>query len=157
MEHRNLAAFARWFMSQPPTSWLIPPNPVHMIETQSGTVRGVVLYREGRYQAEFFLITESSKFPEHSHPNVDAIEVMIAGNIEFIIRGRSLFRPGLLEKHPPRLGTKVGVGAGVSHTAILHEGGGAFLSLQRWREGVPMTSVGLDWDGPPHNGVGGAA
>jgi hypothetical protein len=150
MEHRNLAAFSRWFMSQPPTSWLVPLNPVHVIETQSGTVRGVVLYREGRYQAEFFLVTESTNFPEHSHPNVDAIEVLIAGDIEFVVRGRSLRRPGLLE-NPLKFAIRIGVGAGVSHTAILHGGGGAFLSLQHWREGVPMTSVGLDWDGPEHH------
>lgn len=156
MQHRNLAAFARWFMAQAPTAWRIPPNPIHQIVTQSGTVRGVVLYRDGRYQAELFLITESAVFPAHTHPHVDAIEVMIAGNIEFVVRGQS-FRQDLLAGHPPKFGTKVGVRAGVSHTAILHEGGGAFLSLQRWREGVPMTSVGLDWDGPPHRDFSGVA
>jgi len=45
----------------------------------------------------------------------------------------------------------------VPHGAILHEGGGAFISLQRWRDGVPITSVGLDWDDPPHHSVRGGA
>lgn len=155
--HRNLAAFARWFMAQPPTSWRVPQQPIYQFDMQGGAARGVVLYREGRYQAELFIVTQSGVFPEHSHPNVDSIEVLIAGNIEFIVRGRSMFRPEVLAKHPPKLGTMIGVGAGVSHGAILHEGGGAFISLQRWRESVPITSVGIDWDGPAHHGFRGAA
>lgn len=155
--HRNLAAFARWFMAQPPTSWRVPQHPIYQFDMQGGAARGVVLYRDGRYQAELFIVTQSGVFPEHSHPNVDSIEVLIAGNIEFIVRGRSMFRPSLLEKHPPKLGTMIGVGAGVSHGAILHEGGGAFISLQRWRKGVPITSVGIDWNGPAHHDFRGAA
>lgn len=155
--YRNLAAFARWFMAQPPTSWRVPQQPIYQFDMQGGAARGVVLYRDGRYQAELFIVTQSGVFPEHAHPNVDSIEVLIAGNIEFIVRGRTKFRPEVLLKHPPKLGTMIGVGAGVSHAAILHEGGGAFISLQRWRDDVPITSVGIDWDGPPHHGYRGAA
>jgi quercetin dioxygenase-like cupin family protein len=155
--HRNLAAFARWFMSQPPTSWRVPQNATYQFDMQGGKASGVVLYRAGRYQAELFIVTQTGVFPEHSHPNVNSIEVLLAGHIEFIVRGRSMFRPEVIAKRLPTQGTMVGVGAGVPHGAILHEGGGSFISLQRWREGVPITSVGIDWDGPPHHDFRGAA
>lgn len=157
MAHRNLAAFARWFMKQPPTAWIVPQFATYQFDMQGGKASGVVLYRDGRYQAELFIVTQTGVFPEHSHPNVSSIEVLLAGHIEFIVRGRSMLPPEVLAKKTPTLGTMVGVGAGVSHGAVLHEGGGAFISLQKWREGVPITSVGLDWDGPPHHAVCGAA
>lgn len=152
--HRNLAAFARWFMAQPPTAWIVPPQPVYQLNLQGGDLRGVVLYREGRYQAELFIAARGGVFPEHTHPNVDSIEVLLGGSIEFIVRGRSTLR----HVHKPRAqGVMFGVGAGVPHSAVIHEGGGAFISLQRWREGVRTTCVGLDWDGPPHHSFSGAA
>lgn len=155
--HRNLASFARWFLAQSPLAWRVPKNAIYEFDMQGGKASGVVLYRDGRYQAELFIITHPGIFPEHSHPNVDSIELLIAGHIEFIVRGQSKLRPEVLAKKMPTLGTMVGVGAGVSHGAILHEGGGSFVSLQRWREGVKIRSVGIDWDGPPHNSFRGIA
>lgn len=151
--HRNLAAFARWFLSQPPTAWRAPPCATYEFDAQGSKVSSVILHRDGRYQAELFMGTQSGMFPEHAHPNVDSIEVMIAGRIEFMIRGRPAFSGEVFAKN----GMVIGVGAGVAHGAIVHNGGGAFLSLQRWREGVPVTSVGIDWDGPAHHGVRGGS
>lgn len=101
--------------------------------------------------------TQAGIFPEHNHPNVDSIEVMLAGRIEFTVRGRPAFRREVLEKNPCTQGMMIGVAAGVPHGAIVGEGGGAFISLQRWRQGVPITSVGIDWNGPPHHSFRGAA
>lgn len=157
MSHRNLAAFARWFMAQPPTAWRVPQYATYEFDAQGSQVSSVILYRDGRYQAELFMSTQSGVFPEHAHPNVSSIEVMIAGRIEFKVRGRSMFPPAVFSNNLPTQGMMVGVGAGVPHGAIVHEGGGAFISLQRWRDGVPITSVGVDWDGPAHHGFRGAA
>lgn len=155
--HRNLAAFARWFMSQPPTAWCAPPCATYEFDAQGSKVSSVVLHREGRYQAELFMGTQAGIFPEHAHPNVHSIEVMIAGRIEFTVRGRPAFPAEVFAKNLPTQGMMIGVGAGIPHGAVVREGGGAFLSLQQWREGVPVTSVGIDWDGPAHHGVRGGA
>lgn len=155
--HRNLAAFARWFMAQPPTAWMLPPQATYEFEAQGSKVSSVILYRAGRYQAELFMSTQAGVFPEHSHPNVDSIEVMLAGGIEFTVRGRAAFRPEVVKKHSRTQGMMIGVAAGVPHGAIVREGGGAFISLQRWRGSLPVTSVGIDWDGPPHHSFRGAA
>lgn len=101
--------------------------------------------------------TDAGVFPEHAHPNVNSIEVMLAGHIQFTVRGRSMFPPEVFTSNTSTQGMMVGVGAGVSHGAIVHDGGGAFISLQRWRDGVPITSVGIDWSGPPHRSFRGAA
>lgn len=155
--HRNLAAFARWFMSQPPTVWRVPPSAMYEFAAQGSTVNSVVLYRDGRYQAELFTIMQSGTFPEHAHPHVSSLEVLIAGRIDFTVRGHPALPTELLAKNQPTHGFVIGIGAGVTHGGTVHEGGAAFLSLQRWRDDVPVTSVGLDWDGPAHHGVRGGA
>lgn len=155
--HRNLAAFARWFMAQPPTAWRTPAHATYEFDAQGSKVSSVILYREGQYQAELFMCTEAGIFPEHSHPNVSSIEVMLAGRIDFTVRGRRAFPEEMLANNRPTQGMMIGVGAGVPHGAIVHDGGGAFISLQRWHGGVPITSVGVDWDGPAHHGMRGAA
>lgn len=139
-------------MSQPPTAWRFPRYATYEFDAQGSTVNSVVLYRDGRYQAELFMNAQSGIFPEHAHPNVNSIEVMLAGRIEFTVRGRPAFPTEVFARNDlSTQGMMIGVGAGVPHGAIVRDGGGAFLSLQQWREGVPVTSVGLDWDGPAHH------
>jgi quercetin dioxygenase-like cupin family protein len=136
---------------------MLPASATYEFEAQGSKVSSVVLYRAGRYQAELFMGTSAGVFPDHSHPNVDSIEVMLAGQIDFRVRGRSVFPREVFENKLSTQGMMVGVAAGATHGAIVHDGGGAFISLQKWRDGVPITSVGLDWDGPPHHSFRGAA
>lgn len=154
----NLPEFANWLMEQPLSSLRPPKNAVYSYVTAGGAVHSLVLYRSAPYQAElFFGLPAGSEgfFPEHSHPNVDSIEVMMSGQIGFTLRGRPVNTPDEVAGIAPDgsamlLGARVRVREGVSHGAKVGPGGGAFLSLQRWRDGVEPTSVGLDWDGPPH-------
>jgi hypothetical protein len=155
MTFRNLASFARWFLSQPFSSIRPQHNGVRFFQTSGGWVSGIVLFRDGQFQVELFCGSGAGYFPEHKHPNVDSIEVHLCGEIAFTINGVQMFRAGeisqVLDDGSSSIsGKRVRVRPGVSHGATVGSTGGAFLSIQRWREGVTPTSVGLDWDGPQH-------
>lgn len=157
----NLPEFANWFLAQPFQSLRPPKNAVHSYVTAGGAVHSLVLYRSAPYQAELFFglpVESEGFFPEHSHPNVDSIEVMLSGQIGFTLRGKPVnaredVTGVALDGSAALCGARVRVHANVSHGAWVGPGGGAFLSLQRWRDGIEPTSVGLDWDGPPHREV----
>lgn len=161
IEHRNLPAFARWFLSQPLLKLRSPANAAFTLVTNNGSrVEGLTLYSRGEYQAELFNIVPTpggSAFPPHSHPNVDSIEYFLAGHMQF--------RMGALE-WPDELvfgqapdgasalcGTIKRVRPGQFHGGDITPAGGTFISIQRWLHGVKPSSVVLDWIGPPHQWV----
>lgn len=149
-----LEHFAHWFMRQPLGDFLTvaPKNGI----MSYGKVVALCLYRQGEFQVELFISTERGGFPhEHRHPNVDSFECHIAGDIFLTVNGESTASREAVEGvrpdgSSPIAGFLVRVRPGDFHGA--HEDSeGAFLSIQRWMNGVTPTSVGLDWWGePPH-------
>lgn len=165
MEYRNLADFARWFLSQPITSWRPPFIPVdrYILATDDGAatgaaVHGIVIHRDPPYQVEFFSSAGSggeASFPEHRHPNVDSIEFYLVGQIYFSIAGQIVapeeLRNAVDEDGVHKLtGVLQRVRPKDWHGAKLGPMGGAFLSIQRWKDDVTPTSVTRDWLGPAH-------
>lgn len=155
MTHKNLAAFARWFLAQPFGSLRPPHSLVNVFETEGGIVVGTVLCRDPPYQVELFAGPGPGHFPPHRHPDVDSIEVMLGGDVGFALHGRPIFTDEQLAAVGPDgssavLGMRVRVRPGDFHGATVGRAGGAFLSIQRWLHDVAPTSVGLNWDGPPH-------
>jgi len=165
MEYRNLADFARWFIAQPITSWRPPFIPVdnYVLSTDDGaakgaSVHGIVIHRDGPYQVEFFSSAASggeASFPEHRHPNVDSIEMYLVGEIYFTIAGKTIASAEMLDAvDADGVHLLTGILQRVRpkdwHGAKLGPKGGAFLSMQRWKDGIAPTSVTRDWLGPPH-------
>lgn len=162
----SLRKFAKWFLSQPLSAFRPPRDAIYHFELAAGTVRSIVLYRSAPFQVELICAIQSDGWrqgvPEHSHPNVDSIEYMLAGQTDFTICGNSVATKeeveGVAEDGASLMcGKRMHVKPGVRHGASLGPAGGVFLSIQKWRDGVPITSVGIDWDGPPHHDVRGAA
>ncbi|HEY8554245.1 MAG TPA: hypothetical protein VIL43_06880 [Burkholderiales bacterium] len=153
----NVAEFARWFLSQPIRSLRPPADASFTLVTTGGRVEGITLFRRGQFQVELFNNPpdpHGSGFPEHRHPNVDSIEFFLAGEIDFTIRGKALPRDvvyGVAEDGAARLcGTVRRVRPTDYHGATVGTKGGVFMSIQQWLNGVPPSSVVLDWIGPPH-------
>jgi quercetin dioxygenase-like cupin family protein len=96
-------------------------------------VYGLTLYRHGQFQAQLFIVSPNSGSPTHCHPNIDSVEYGLAGAGTFS-SDRNLLLSGLLMVAP-----------GENHTAAAGPLGGAFISLQKWLNGVPPTSVEMDW------------
>lgn len=156
---RNIKEFADWFLSQPIDFSHAPADGIYRYETEGGTVTSLILFRKSPFQAELFTAWPSAVgpgyFPEHTHPNVDSIEVPISGAANFTLRGQPIAKELFTKRVSSTgalwiAGSRIRVRPSVRHGANLGAQGGAFLSLQHWLNDVQPTSVGLDWKGPEH-------
>lgn len=154
----DLTHFAHWFLQQPIGS-LTPPGRDAVYDFDELT--SMVLYRKGEYQVELFLVkplnVKMSLPGEHRHPNVDSFEYHLSGDLRFSLNGQQLVpteqcqalnndgTSWLCGKHLTRIKPTDWHGA-----TIGAKSGGAFLSIQKWLNGVQPTSVGMDWEGKPH-------
>jgi hypothetical protein len=139
-----------WYLATAPMIAVCPPfeRPVTIVEG----VTGVVLYRQGQIQVQMFIAAPDIEIPDHTHPNVDSYEVYMAGDLHFRLNGELVLPEEVLQKQTEdgtgaALYVSVRVPPNAPHGAKVGPRGGVFLSIQRWLNGVPPTSVGDDWDG----------
>lgn len=144
----ELDVFAKWYLSEGIKN-LRPPN---KSVYNYGVVVSNVLFREGPFQVEMFLIPPSTNIVlnEHSHPNVDSFELYLSGEIMFTLEGEQVVNDqdakSVVDGSSKMLGTLIRVHPGVKHGAKVGNDGGSFISIQHWLNGVIPTSVGLDWN-----------
>ena len=144
MHFDTLECFAEWFLQQR----LMAMMPVAIYDY--GGIRSLVLYRDATFQAELFVIAPGAGFPEeHRHPHVDTFEVDIFGDIRLTINGKRRRPTAIIRQDHERPFCMNRVRETDWHGASIMSEGGAFLSIQHWRDGVAPTSVGLDWEGTP--------
>jgi hypothetical protein len=128
----ELTAFLHFWLLMKP----IEPPLEDMLDF-SGNLSGLVLYRSGQYQVQLFIIKEDAVIKAHCHPNVDSYEVTVSGKVAFEVNGY---------RHEDRaLWDHVRVLPEAMRTAYIGKGGGAFISVQKWLNGVKPSSVGWDW------------
>jgi len=125
----DLEEFLEWWLEHKPTC---PPITKPII--YEGDTRGVVLYRQGHFQVELFIVKPNVEIVQHIHPNVDSFEVHLAGDINFYCNG-TLFNDGKPVRVKPESW----------HGGFFGPQGGSFLSVQKWLNGVEPTFVGDDW------------
>lgn len=117
--------------------------------TNFGSIVSFVIFRESPFQVELFIVPSApSSFPVHCHPNVDAIEFPLSGNSWLQVNGEDVWTQEQIEQWLDyRLPSRP---VPIAHDDM-HCGGGstpyAFLSIQKWLNGVQPSSVGLDWEG----------
>lgn len=141
----DLDAFVAWWLG---TRAIAPPTTdAHL--NYAGEIFGVSLYRHGCYQVELFNVSPNSVIEGHTHPDVDSYECYITGDIDFWVTGGKEweFNGIRLKRVRPT----------ETHGGNFGPSGGCFLSLQKWLNGVPPTSVLLDWDDRQGNKQGRAS
>jgi hypothetical protein len=111
-----------------------------------------VLFRQGQFQAEIYLVKPNSGSPEHSHPLVENIILFWGGDATPSHNGVPVSVGPFTRPAPDGTSPAFGVmGPKITdkHTHALHTGpkGAAFLSLEKWPEGVKPTSVVVNWKG----------
>ena len=140
----ELEAFANWWLA---TRIINTPNEVPT--NFNGELSGTVLYRHESYQVQLFIVQPNSEIAPHIHPNVDSFEVFVGGDIHFMCDNNWF--------EQTKLGDKIRVTPNSWHGGKFGQRGGCFLSVQKWLNGVPPTSVGDDWRDQEENTTGTAS
>lgn len=143
MSFDDLAAFKEWWLSTRAINTPSDAKPDHY-----GTLLGVVLYRQEPYQVQLFIMPPNSRIEPHIHPNVDSYEVFVNGDIEFLVG------EDCTPVYPKNLGDSIRIVPTEWHGGNFGERGGCFISVQKWLNGVPPTSVGDDWSDKDNNTKG---
>lgn len=146
----ELEKFARWFLDKSSVIGMVPfAGAVDHIEG----VTSVLMYRHGQFQVQMFVVPPHTVIPEHTHPDVDNIQVYMGGNIQFSVGGRFV---SLAENVAPDAG-QLGlaklrgkmfrVKPSDPHGAFIGEGGGVFLAIQQWLNGTMPDCVARNYNG----------
>ena len=132
----DLDSFTEWYIDN--NMPYVPKVNTFPVETDDATA--FTLFRHGRYQVEMYFMKANKSVPNHGHPDV---EVNIYSHLE---SGEVIPQPTLksMQIH--------GATGAQSRTKPF-----LLLSIQKWDEGVPMTSVAIHWvgytSGPKHDSL----
>jgi hypothetical protein len=154
MKNKNfdiLERYCNWIVKESPfLGWVPFQKPMWQIEN----VTSVLMHREGQFQTQMFIAPPDLIIPEHTHPNVDSIEIYIGGEIRFSHKGKfvndqqdciensnSLFKTALLR------GQTIRVKPNDIHGGIFGKQGGIFYSVQHWLNNVKPHCVAADYIG----------
>jgi hypothetical protein len=158
MNWSTLEEFAEWYKKE--GFPIRPPfeDPVYTTDISYS----YVLYREGQYQAELYLVRPNTSSPDHSHPGVENIIMVWGGNVHTRQNGQ-VFDYSEHYNEAAMNGTNKLFGMSSkkltddqTHALIAGDKGGAFLSLEKWPEGVKPNSVTINWAGDPVDPTHGA-
>lgn len=101
-----------------------------------------VLHRAGLFQTELVRIKPFVCVPMHSHPGVDSVDLLVAGNVwQFRIGTHTL------KRFVKGMGLRIA--STVPHGGVASEAGVMFLSCQRWA--VAPSFIAREWQGEPVN------
>jgi hypothetical protein len=129
----TLEDFCHWFMNQPIREWV--PGDVFNF----GSFKSCIVHRDPPFQVEFVIVRSGPGPKPHRHPNVDSIEIGLAGGtVGFIVNDIV---------HYMRPWETISVRATDWHGVVELPNGAAFYSVQQWLDGVEPSSVGLNWEG----------
>jgi len=126
----EIEKFAEWWATNRVVK---PPRAVGDGLVHIGPTHAIVMYRDGPFQVEMLSVAPNSSLPPHRHPNIDSIEVYMAGEIMFRCDGKENYT------------SELRIRPNVLHDAVSGPSGGVALSFQYWLNGVPPTFVGNDW------------
>ena len=154
MKWNNVKEFADWYiLNKFP---IRPPfdSPVYVTSISYS----YVLFREGQYQAELYLVKPNAVSPEHSHPGVENIIMILSGAVGGTTNGLYEDNTELAmqsqEDGTSMLFTEMGEVLTDKDVHSLTTGvtGGAFISFEKWPDGVTPYSVTENWEGDAIDG-----
>jgi len=157
--------FAVWYLKRAKRERCLPmrtiqDNCFHKAPQDSRTdtndsVSGLTLYRQKDLQVQLFIFPPCSEVPPHVHPNMDSFEAYMGGEPLFQIDGIKTDHHDKLENFDTledkdafynQLFLKsFRITEKTLHHARFGKKGGAFLSIQHWKNGVKPTSPADDW------------
>lgn len=136
----RIEKFAAWWLKTRPMN--PPADGVYM---RVGANTGTILYRDGEFQVQMFICDPDSDITDHTHPNVDSVQVYVSGDMYFRRNGEQLITPEQAPLVPSGFSHRVPPGE--IHGAKIGPRGGVFITIQEWLNGETPRSVHLDWSG----------
>jgi hypothetical protein len=145
----TLEEFVEWYKAN--NFPIKPPfeDPVYVTDISYS----FVLFREGQYQAELYLVRPNVSSPEHTHPGIENIIMVWGGDVSFTENGvlhdlsEHYTEPGPTGLNKLFGMTGPNLKGSSSHSLICANKGGAFLSLEKWPLDKKISSVTIAWDG----------
>jgi hypothetical protein len=134
----TIEEFVDWYMtSRMP---LMIPWDAKIIQTDDATA--ISIFKKPPYQIEMYLIYSNKIVPQHAHPNMEVITMMLGGgkNTTKSITGVSSSW-GLISENLKNGETHGGA------TREFSNGEYAILSFEKWPDNVEITSAAINWKG----------
>ncbi|MEZ0259404.1 MAG: hypothetical protein ACAH80_00245 [Alphaproteobacteria bacterium] len=146
----ELQTFAREYLKNAGPLGAVP---FHGAVDRVENVTSLLMYRKGQFQVQMFIVPEGTIIPEHVHPNVDSIEIYVGGNYRLSHSGKftspesDICEDGGPLKMAKLRGYAIRVKPHHLHGGVFGKGGGVFLSIQHWLNGVEPHCVARDYTG----------
>jgi hypothetical protein len=106
------------------------------------------VHRLGELQAELIRIEGDQAIPMHTHPGVDSIDLIIAGDIDLIVGGRCIAEGHSRERRAALLKSfGIRIAQDAPHAGRTSIDGILYVSCQRWR--TTPSHIPLSWVGAP--------
>jgi hypothetical protein len=128
-----------------------PPQDNAIFRTNNASA--LVLYREEQFQAELYIADANDITPEHSHPGIESVIMFLSGEGSTTVNGKEKVDPRQYFNKINSDGTsilfkqKIRLNPIDSHGLICYSKGFAFLSIEKWPDGISPTSVAAHWQG----------
>lgn len=145
----SVEEFAEWYESA--DFPIRPPQNNAIFKTNNACA--LVLYREGQFQVELYIVDPNSITPEHRHPGVESIIMYLSGEGSTTINEVQPADPRPFFNMLNSNGTsilfkqKLRLDSNDSHGLVCYDKGFAFFSIEKWPDGITPTSVAAHWDG----------
>lgn len=147
----TLDEFTEWYKEN---GYPIRPPAKDPIYVTDHTYSAIV-FREGRYQAEMYMLAPNWETPQHGHPGVDARIIYLNGTMSGTRNGEKLLDSTPICEMTNEDGTNVYMGAqhpfdGTDvHSVSSGHKGALVIITQHWEEGLEMTSQSVHYEGEP--------
>ena len=155
--------FAIWYIKRAKKERCLPMRTVQdnclytspSSHVSDNSTSGITLYRQKNLQVQLFILPPNSSVSSHTHPNMDSYEAYVGGDLFLTIDGQQAGDHDKL-KDFDNLKDKESFYADAflkyfrvkpttPHGGTTGGKGGAFLSIQHWKNDVEPSSPTKDW------------
>lgn len=124
-DFESINSFADWYINN--NMPIVHPADSILIETDDATA--VTVFRHKQYQVEMYFMKAFKYVPNHGHPDVEVVLINYIG--------------GNAVRNPVMQSMEIHGGSNF----VRRDTPQMILSIQRWGDGVPVTSVAIHWAG----------
>ena len=148
---KDIDEFTNWYKENGYP--LKPPASDPIYETDHSL--SAIVFREGRYQVELYLLAPNWETPNHGHPGIDYRIVFLNGtfggtkNSEYVNDSAEWADKANPDGTNILFGLSFDFGSDDFHHVKVGQKGGLIAITQKWEEGLKMSSQSVQYIGDP--------